>query len=41
MTSKRRNHHNDVTHESHLTPPCKTTFPNPGRVQADAEQLPS
>ena len=36
MTSKRRP---DIMHESRQTPPCKTTFPSPGRVHGNSGQV--
>ena len=35
MTSDRQNRHTDVMYENRLTPPCKTTFPSPGRVHGN------
>ena len=39
MTSRHQNRHTDVMHKSHLAPPCKTTFPSPGRVHRNPGQV--
>ena len=39
MTSKHQNYHPDVMHESRLTPPCKATFPSPGRVHRNSGRV--
>ena len=39
MTSRRQNCHPDVMHKSRLTPPCKTTFPSPGRAHRNSRRV--